>query len=51
VAVAVFVAHHGDEQRLARPAGLDQHFALLQRIVLAVAVTVVRIIQRSTTPQ
>src|ERR1700686_5605327 len=41
VAVVVLVAHHGDQQRLARPAGLHQHLAFLQHVVLAVAVTVI----------
>ena len=35
--------HHGQEQRLAWPAGLDQHAALQQCIVLAVTVAVIRI--------
>src|SRR5450631_1370550 len=42
VAFALLVAHHRDQQRLARPAGVDQHFALQQHVVLAVAVTVGR---------
>jgi len=44
MAVAVVIAHHCHEQRFARPAGLHQEFALLQRIVLAIAVAIVRII-------
>src|SRR5260370_38417682 len=37
VAVALLVAHHRDQQRLARPPGADQHLALHQHGVLAVA--------------
>ena len=42
VAFALLVAHHRDQQGLARPAGVDQHLALQQHVVLAVAVTVRR---------
>ena len=42
VAFALLVAHHRDQQRLARPAGVDQHLALQQHIVLAVAIAVGR---------
>src|ERR1700687_1491637 len=40
VAFALLVARHRDQQRLARPAGVDQHLALQQHVVLAVAVAV-----------
>src|SRR5262249_21151402 len=43
MAVAALVAHHRDEQRFARPAGVSKHLALLQDIVLAVAIAVGRI--------
>ena len=42
VAFALLVAHHRDQQRLARPSGVDQHLALQQHVVLAVAVAVRR---------
>src|SRR6202171_6138157 len=42
VAFALLVAHHRDQQRLARPAGIDQHLALQQHVVLAVAEAVRR---------
>src|SRR5450631_1329456 len=42
VAFALLVAHHRDQQRLARPAGVDQHLALEQYVVLTVAVAVGR---------
>ena len=41
MAFALVVAHHCDQQRLARPTGLHQHAALEQDIVLAVALAVV----------
>ena len=37
VPVAVALAHDRDQQRLARPAGLDQHAALQQHVILAIA--------------
>ena len=43
VAFVLAVAHDGEEERLPRPAGADQHAALEQRIVLAVAVAVIGI--------
>ena len=39
----LLVAHHGHEQRLARPPGLDQHAPLEQDVVLAVTVAVIGI--------
>src|SRR5438093_8621763 len=35
VAFALLVAHHRDQQRFARPSGVDQHLALQKHIVLA----------------
>src|SRR3979490_1715552 len=40
VAFAILVAHHRDQQRLARPAGAAQHLAFQQHVVFAVAVAV-----------
>ena len=42
VAFALLVAHHRDQQRLARPSGVDQHLALQKHVVFAVAVAVCR---------
>ena len=42
VAFAFPVAHDGDQERLARPSGIDQHLALQQHIIFAVAVAVGR---------
>src|SRR4029077_1809945 len=33
----ILVADHGDEQRALRPAALDQHAALEQHVILAIA--------------
>jgi hypothetical protein len=38
---AIRATHEGQEQRLARPAGLDQHAALEQGVILAVTVAVI----------
>src|SRR6185503_8069746 len=43
VAIALLVAHHGDQERLARPAGLHQHAALEQHVIFAVALAVIGI--------
>jgi hypothetical protein len=43
VAFVLLVAHHRDQQRFARPARLQQHAPFQKHVVLAVAVTVVRI--------
>src|SRR5260370_12396519 len=37
VASALLVAHHCDQQRLARPAGVNQHLALQQPVAFAVS--------------
>src|SRR4051795_2457391 len=42
VSFALLVAHHGDEQGLAGPSGINQHLALQQHVVFTVAVTVRR---------
>ena len=41
--LVLFVAHHGHQQCLPRPAGLDQHASLEQDVVLAITVAVIRI--------
>jgi hypothetical protein len=39
--LVLFVAHHGHQQCLPRPAGLDQHASLEQDVVLAITVAVI----------